>query len=345
MVHLKELSASARRDLNNSIVVKLEAGSSTRDVANELQVSQSYIARIKKKRLPDLEASCGGRPQVLTDAQKRVCIKAATLGGIDAATQIAQHVRGECHVTVSVDTVRRVLRAAGLKSKVKQKKPKLNQKHIKERLEFARRHEHWTICDWERVIFSDETKVNRFCSDGRSWCWIRDGQSSNSRQFQQTVKFGGGSVMVWGCMTFQGPGICCRVEGRMDQHQYKEILQKDLLYSIIAYDLDPSHLIFQHDNDPKHTAKSVRQWLKLQGLNVLQWPAQSPDLNPIEHLWARLKHRLNQYESAPKGILELWERIEECWASITPEECRRLYESMPKRIQAVIASKGKWTKY
>jgi len=115
----------------------------------------------------------------------------------------------------------------------------------------------------------------------------------------------------------------------MDQHQYKEILQKDLLYSIIAYDLDPSHLIFQHDNDPKHTTKSVRQWLKSHGLNVFQWPAQSPDLNPIEHLWATLKHHLNRYESAPMGILELWERIEECWASITPEECRRLYESMP----------------
>jgi hypothetical protein len=58
------------------------------------------------------------------------------------------------------------------------------------------------------------------------------------------VKFGGGSVMIWGCMTFHGPGMLCRIEGRMDQHQYKEILQRDLLYTICAYDLDPSNLIF-----------------------------------------------------------------------------------------------------
>lgn len=345
MVHLDELCGSARKDLDNSILVMLQAGRTTRDVAHELQVSQSHVARLRKKRLCDLPASSGGRPQVLSDAQKRACVRAVTSGGFEIATQVAQHVRKECHVTVSVDTVRRTLHAAGLRSKVKQKKPKLNQKHIKDRLEFARRHQHWTVGDWKHVIFSDETKVNRFCSDGRSWCWIRNEQSCDSRQVQQTVKFGGGSVMVWGCMTFHGPGMLCRIEGRMDQHQYKEILQRDLLYTICAYDLDPSNLIFQHDNDPKHTAKSVRQWLRSQNFDVLKWPAQSPDLNPIEHLWAGLKRRLNQYESAPAGILELWERIEECWASIAIEECRRLYESMPRRIRAVLAAKGKWTKY
>jgi hypothetical protein len=58
-----------------------------------------------------------------------------------------------------------------------------------------------------------------------------------------------------------------------------------------------------------------------------------------------LKRRLNRYETSPKGILELWDRIEECWASMTPSECRKLYESMPKRIQAVLEAKGRWTDY
>ena len=81
---------------------------------------------------------------------------------------------------------------------------------------------------------------------------------------------------------------------------------------------------------------------ELQEFVVLKWSAQSPDLNPIEHLWATLKRRLNQYERPPKGMLELWECVEDCWDSITPNECQNLYRSMPKRIAAVIASKGRW---
>ena len=162
---------------------------------------------------------------------------------------------------------------------------------------------------------------------------------------QQTVKFGGGGVMMWGCMTSSGPGMMCRIEGRMDQYMYREILERELIHTLHAYDLDPANLIFQHDNDPKHTSKSVRRWLNLQEFVVLKWPAQSPDLNPIEHLWATLKCRLNQYERPPKGMLELWERVEDCWASITPNECQNLYRSMPKRIAAVIAAKGRWTNF
>jgi len=83
-------------------------------------------------------------------------------------------------------------------------------------------------------------------------------------------------------------------------------------------------------------------WLNSQEFPLLQWPAQSLDLNSIEHLWATLKRQLNQYETPPRGMLELWKRIEDCWASIIPDECMNLYRSMPKRIGAMIAAKGKW---
>ena len=86
----------------------------------------------------------------------------------------------------------------------------------------------------------------------------------------------------------------------------------------MACDLVPSRFIFQHDNDHEHTSKNVRQWLGSGKKSyVLSWPAQSHDINPIEHLWAWLKHSLNQYQGAPTRLLELWECIEECWASMT----------------------------
>jgi hypothetical protein len=78
---------------------------------------------------------------------------------------------------------------------------------------------------------------------------------------------------------------------------------------------------------------------------LLPWPAQSPDLNPIEHLWNHLKTRLEEYEEAPKEMGELWERVDKEWNEIEPEVCQNLIESMPRRVEAVIQAKGGYTKY
>ena len=75
---------------------------------------------------------------------------------------------------MSTNIVKRALCRHGLSAQVKEKKPQLSRKNIKDCLEFAMAHQHWTIDDWSRVIFSDESKINRFCPDGMSWCWMRD---------------------------------------------------------------------------------------------------------------------------------------------------------------------------
>lgn len=98
--------------------------------------------------------------------------------------------------------------------------------------------------------------------------------------------------------------------------------------------------------DPKHTAKSVKEWLATQNFQVLQWPAQSPDLNPIENLWAYLKfHLTSDFNSPPSSLKVLWERVEEIWNKIPLDYCESLVRSMPKRLLAVKKAKGLWTKY
>ncbi|KAI1000189.1 hypothetical protein K3495_g8009 [Podosphaera aphanis] len=94
------------------------------------------------------------------------------------------------------------------------------------------------------------------------------------------------------------------------------------------------------DNDPKHTSKKARQFLRDHSLAVLPWPANSPRLNPIEHLWNYIKKRLKDYPPPPNGILELWDRVQDEWAKIPAEECQKLIESLSRRIDAVIKVKG-----
>jgi hypothetical protein len=160
-----------------------------------------------------------------------------------------------------------------------------------------------------------------------------------------TKKFGGGSLMMWGCMLWEGPGYGCKIDGRMDEDLYIKILDDELQESLNYYGKTQDDIIFQQDNDPKHTCKKAQKWFKDHEYNVLLWPAQSPDLNPIEHLWSHLKRKLAEYEEAPKGILELWERAEAEWNKIEPEVCQNLIESMPRRVEAVIKANGGYTKY
>ncbi|KAG1316892.1 hypothetical protein G6F62_013213 [Rhizopus arrhizus] len=167
------------------------------------------------------------------------------------------------------------------------KKPLLTTKHMKRRLAWAKKYQNWTTDDWRRVVFSDETKVNIWGSDG--------------------FKHGGGSLMMWGCMTYEGPGYACRIyDGTMYSDLYQHILDTTLRETMKYYDMDWSTAHFQHDGDPKHRSKSTIQWLNANRVSYIDdWPAQSPDLNPIEHLWHHLKLKLSLYDKKAKGVHEL----------------------------------------
>jgi len=338
---MKPLSPAEHTHILNLI----ESGQSAHQISSQTGVSHATVSRIHCRYCPYVKKAIGGRPRKLSDTNIRHAIRLIGSGKVENAVQVTKVLKDITNQTLSTQTIRNGLKEVGMKAVVKRKRPLLTKKHKRERLDFAMSHKDWTLEDWKKVVWSDETKINRLGSDGRKWVWKKPGEELNDRLVEGTKKFGGGSVMVWGCMMWEGVGYACKIDGRMDADLYVQILEDDLKNSLEYHGKTADDIIFQQDNDSKHTSKKARNWFNDNGYQVLPWPAQSPDLNPIEHIWGHLKRRIANYDNPPAGILELWERVEEEWNKIGPEVCQNLIESMPRRVEAVLKARGGYTKY
>lgn len=334
----------------NQIISLLKSGSTVRKVAKTVGVSLGTVSQFGKTSCGDRKLDKGGRPALLSEADKRYCVRQVTKGRVDNAVKVRKLLKADHGIIVSADTIRRVLKEKGLGAIEKKPKPSLSVTNAKKRLAWCKAYRNWTVDDWKRVVWSDETKINRFNSDGRVWSWIRDGETIKPRHVKGTIKHGGGGIMLWSAITYAGTGWLCQIIGNMDKVLYQSILEDeqsktiDLLCDTLGFRRD--QIVFQHDNDPKHTSHIVANYLEKQDYRVLSWPPQSPDLNPIENMWRLLKIRLNEYETSAKGMQELYERVTEVWyETIKTKECQKVIDSMPNRIEACIKAKGYWTKY
>jgi hypothetical protein len=148
--------------------------------------------------------------------------------------------------------------------------------------------------------------------------------------------------MVWGCFSYGGVGRLYRIHGIMNAERYHAILQHQMFPSAEA--LFPRvNWTFQQDNDPKHTAGINQRYLANRNINVMEWPAQSPDLNPIENLWNELDRRLKNRVCNTEN--QLFEQLQEGWDDLPQDYLKKLVDSMPNRCRAVILARGHGTKY
>ncbi len=143
------------------------------------------------------------------------------------------------------------------------------------------------------------------------------------------------SVMIWAAMSSAGVGPPCFLKSTVNTAIYQEILEHFMLPSADKLYGD-ADFIFQQDLAPAHSAKGTKSWFNDHGVTVLDWPANSPDLNLVKR---------KMRGTRPNNADDLKAAIKATWASITPEQCHGLIVSMPRRIAAVIHAKGGTTKY
>ncbi len=220
-------------------------------------------------------------------------------------------------------------------------KPLLNQRQRQRRLTWAVEKNNWTVAQWSKVLFSDESTFCISFVNQAPRVWRKSGEAQNPCCLKSSVKFPQ-SVMIWAAMSSAGVGPLCFLKSTVNAAIYQEILEHFMLPSAdkLYWDAD---FIFQQDLAPAHTAKGTKSWFNDHGVTVLDWPANSPDLNPIENLWGIVKRKMR--DTRPNNADELKATVKETWASIPPQQCHKLITSMPRRIEAVIKAKGAPTKY
>ena len=193
------------------------------------------------------------------------------------------------------------------------------------------------------VNFSDEGSIKWSRSNSRKRVWRRPNERFADVNIQEVNRYGGGSVMIWGMVARNYKSDVVVVEGNMNGQRY---LQNVVTPIVIPRSQQiGATFTFMQDNAPCHRSRLVKTALADANITLLDWPAMSPDCNPIEHVWAELKRRLNQRDPPPTTVVQLRQAATDVWNDVPLRFINNLIDSMKSRIQAVITSQGGHTKY
>lgn len=234
------------------------------------------------------------------------------------------------------------LKVSGFKKQKPAMKPPLSEANKRKRLAFAKKWMHNGECTLENVIWTDETRVASHPNNRHVMMWTNTGEVPP----QVRMHSGGNSVMFWGSFSKHAAGRLVSTKGNVDAAEYIDILNENLIGQLeIAKDMFPGTWRLMQDNAPAHTASATKAFLRRKKVDFIDWPPYSPDLNPIENIWHWMKHVLETEFPVCQSAEEIEARFFEIWARITPEMCANYCANYEKRLLAVIAAGGGYTKY
>ena len=339
MVKSKQITVAERA----SITTLYDENYSIRLIARKLRIAKSTVhdTITRYKDTGDHNDRIrSGRPKVTTSAEIHYMRLMSKRNRRLTAPEIRADFNRNHSKEISLTTTKRVLRSGNLLGRVAVRKPFLRRINRLKRLQWGQKCNNWTYNDWSKVLWTDESKFQIFGQNRRIYVRRSPSEKMLPECIVPTLKHGGGSVMVWGCFSGSGIGDLVRIDGIMKKEEYKEILETHAIPSGLR--LNGPGFIFMQDNDPKHTSKLCRSYIKDKencgDLKYMDWPSQSPDLNPIEMLWDHLDREVRK--KCPTSKESLWTALQESWNAISSQTIQNLLFRMPRLAREVIKTKG-----
>ena len=331
-----------------TVVVMHKQGSSQRHIAHTIGVHRNTVSAVIERYRATGSPASGGRKG------RRRCTDAETDFAIELTARIdkftsPRRIRTQLFLDASRRTVDRRLIEVGLLGRVARHRRDYSEAEVRDRLSFAGGYKDWTAEQWEKVLFSDEKTFYGLGNCGQVWV-RRPAGEANALLPEYTVHKQAHPVKLgaWGCFSAEGLGYLKMYEENMDAALMRRTLDSELLPSARLFFREdpPEQWYFLHDNDKKFKSLLVKDWIFRHGITVLDFPAYSPDLNPIENLWHFIQERVDQRPA--KNVAELETVIREEWIKYNDEHkdtIRHLAHSMVRRCKAVLDANGWHTNY
>ncbi|GFW88920.1 transposable element Tcb2 transposase [Trichonephila clavipes] len=259
-------------------------------------------------------------------------------------TLLQQNLRSATGTTVSTQTVRNRLHVVGLYACRPMECVRLTSWHRRDHRYWATEHVNWRRNEWSNVPFSDESHFSVHPDNRRIFIWRDCGSRNNPAFVHESVRFGGGGVLVYG-----GISIGVRTDlyiirdGPLTARRYSDEILRPIVVPYAAAIGDD--FILMDDNCRPHRANLVEDFLFEEGIVPMEWPACSPDMNPIEHVWDTLGRRVSGRQPPLEILQELKKALLEEWDRTPQLVINSLIDSMPQTCSTLLSVCGNHTPY
>lgn len=271
----------------------------------------------------------------ITNRQRNQLIQLASQDPVDKNLTLNEMIR-ELGLPIKKHRAAKILKSTGyFKYTKKMRQPFLKAEHEKARLEWAREHISWKK-EWDKVVFTDEKKFNLDGPDGFACYWH---DLRKEPQYKYSRNFGGGSLMVWAGFSKVGKTQLAKISCRMKSKDYNDMLED--IFIPFSEDMMPDEMIFMQDNASIHVSRESKNWFEARNIELLKWPARSPDLNPIENLWGILARDVYGGGKQYGTVQELEVAVRNSSRNIRLPLLEKLVDSMPGRLFELVQRNGK----